>query len=261
MAVRKTVLITGATGGIGTAFARAYVRNRYNLVLCDVNEERLQAMAQQLQQEYKCNVKVLVANLAATASVDDLIVQLQGIRIDAFVAAAGYGEKMLFAKEDIQASVRMIHVHSISVVQLIHAILPQMLKRRKGDIIAVSSLAAFIPAPGSSIYSATKAFVNSFIESLHMEVGQKGIRVQSLCPGLTHTGFHKEADIKRFDKIKGLNLWMEADEVVAASLQGLEDGHVVCIPGFINKSIKHTVPAIPRQSFYKLVAKLTDIDR
>lgn len=260
MAVRKTVLITGATGGIGTAFARAYVRNRYNLVLCDVNVERLQAMSQQLQQEYKCNVKVLVANLAATTGVDDLIVQLQGIRIDAFVAAAGYGEKMLFAKEDIEASVRMIHVHSISVVQLIHAILPQMLKRRKGDIIAVSSLAAFIPAPGSSIYSATKAFVNSFIESLHMEVGQKGIRVQSLCPGLTHTGFHNEADIKRFDKIKGLNLWMEADEVVAASLQGLEDSHVVCIPGFINKSIKHAVPAIPRQSFYKLVAKLTDID-
>ncbi len=261
MAVRKTVLITGATGGIGTAFARAYVRNRYNLVLCDKDEEQLQAMAQQLQQQYKCSIKILVANLAATDSVNDLIGQLQGMRIDAFVAAAGYGEKMLFAKEDIQASVSMIHVHSISVVQLIHAILPQMLKRRKGDIIAVSSLAAFIPAPGSSIYSATKAFVNSFIESLHMEVGEKGIRVQSLCPGLTHTGFHKEADIKRFDKIKGLNLWMEADEVVAASLQGLEDGLVVCIPGFINKSIKHTVPAIPRQSFYKLVAKLTDIGK
>ena len=261
MAVRKTVLITGATGGIGTAFARAYVCNRYNLVLCDKDEEKLQTMAQQLQQHYKCSIKILVANLAAADSVDDLIGQLQNMRIDAFVAAAGYGEKMLFAKEDIQASVRMIHVHSISVVQLIHAILPQMLKRRKGDIIAVSSLAAFIPAPGSSIYSATKAFVNSFIESLHMEVGEKGIRVQSLCPGLTHTGFHNEADIKRFDKIKGLNLWMEADEVVAASLQGLEDGLVVCIPGFINKSIKHTVPAIPRQSFYKLVAKLTDIDK
>jgi len=260
MTVRKTVLITGATGGIGTAFARAYVRNRYNLVLCDKDEEKLQAMAQQLQTEYKCCVKVLVANLATTAGADDLIQQLQGIRVDAFVAAAGYGEKMLFVKEDIQASLRMIHVHAVSTVQLIHAILPQMLKRKKGDIVAVSSLAAFIPAPGSSIYSATKAFVNSFIESLHMEVGQKGIRLQSLCPGLTHTGFHKEADIKRFDKIKGLNLWMEADEVVAASLQGLEDGHVVCIPGFINKSIMHTVPAIPRQSFYKLVEKLTDID-
>lgn len=261
MAVRKTVLITGATGGIGTAFARAYVRNRYNLVLCDKNEEKLQAMVLELQQEYKCNVKLLVADLATTTGVDDLIGQLQGLRIDAFVAAAGYGEKMLFAKEDIQASVSMIHVHSISVVQLIHAILPQMLKRRKGDIIAVSSLAAFIPAPGSSIYSATKAFVNSFIESLHMEVGEKGIRVQSLCPGLTHTGFHTEADIKRFGKLKGLDLWMEADEVVAASLQGLEEGKVVCIPGFINKSIKNAVPAIPRQSFYKLVAKLADVNK
>ena len=79
MAVRKTVLITGATGGIGTAFARAYVRNKYNLVLCDIDELKLTALAQQLQRENKCNVTVLVANLAASSGVDDLIGKLSDI--------------------------------------------------------------------------------------------------------------------------------------------------------------------------------------
>lgn len=259
MARKKTVLIMGATGGIGTAFANAYAKRKHNLVLCDRKEEALSAMAATLMQTYKCDVRTFSADLSNLTLVNELIVKIRELKIDVVIAAAGYGEKSFFVKEEVQAVINMIHVHSISVVQLVHALLPQMLKRRRGDIIIVSSLAAFIPAPGSSIYSATKSFVNSFIESLHMEVNSKGVRVQSLCPGLTHTGFHSDADIKRFDKIKGINLWMQAEEVVEASLHGLENGDVICIPGFINKSIKNAVPVIPRKSFYRLIEKLANV--
>lgn len=256
--MRKIAVITGATGGIGSVFSRQLAAQRYNLVLADMNLKKLQQLSDALCAEYPISVETIQVNLAKKDSIQNLAANLAGrARVDLLVNAAGYGEKTLFKDEKIQASLDMISVHVLATVQLIHAVLPGMMKRRKGSIIAVSSLASFIPAPGSSIYSATKSFINTFMESLHMEVRSKGIQVQSLCPGLTHTGFHTAEDIARYKGIRGLDLWMEADEVVAASLRNLSDDHIVCIPGFINKTIKKTIPVLPRRSYYRLAEKLS----
>jgi short-subunit dehydrogenase len=241
---------------MGTAFVKQLASRKYNLVLVDMNNAKLQQTAEVIEKEYRIHAEIITVNLADAQSVQSLVTKLaERKRIDLLVYAAGYGEKSYFKDEVIAKSLDMISVHVLSCVKLIHAVLPNMLKRKKGGIIALSSLASFIPAPGSSIYSATKSFLNTFLESLYMEVQHKGIQVQSLCPGLTHTGFHTKEDIKRFEGIPGLNLWMEADEVVSTSLQHLGDG-VICIPGFINKSIKNTTKILPRKSYYALAEKL-----
>lgn len=255
--VKKTAVITGATGGMGSAFAKQLAQSRCNLVLIDMNRAKLNKLAQELRAVYKIDTEILVANLASEKSVKRIAEELATRkRIDMFVHAAGYGEKTFFSMEEIGKSVDMISVHVLSALQLIHALLPAMLKRKRGAIIVLSSLASFIPAPGSSVYSATKSFINTFLESLHMEVHTKGIKVQSLCPGLTHTGFHTDADIKRLGQIGGIDMWMEADEVVRCSLESLEEDKVICIPGFINKSLRATAGVLPRKSYYALAEKL-----
>jgi short-subunit dehydrogenase len=254
--MKNTAVIIGATGGIGNAFVKQLAIRKHNLVLVDINNIKLQKLAAAIENEYRVNVEIIAANLANAHSIQELAANLaMRKRIDLLIHAAGYGEKTFFQHELITKSLSMISVHVLSAVQLIHAVLPRMLKRKKGGIIVLSSLAAFIPAPGSSIYSATKSFLNTFLESLHMEVHKNGVLVQSLCPGLTHTGFHTAEDVKKFEGIPGLNLWMEADEVVLTSLQNMGDG-VICIPGFMNKSIKNTAKLMPRKSYYNLAEKL-----
>lgn len=258
--MKKIAVITGATGGIGREYVKKLAEEQqYDIVMIDVDRVRLNEMAAELRATYNVNVETLVANLADAEAIKALVAKLSQYEyVDMFIHAAGYGEKTFFNDEPIQAALDMLSVHVSSAIQLIHGLLPGMLKYKSGTIIVVSSLASFIPAPGSSIYSGTKSFINSFLESLHMEVHSRGIKIQSLCPGLTHTGFHTESDIKRFEGIPGLDLWMEADEVVNISLAALSNDKVICIPGFINKSFRAAAGLLPRKSFYALVEMLND---
>jgi short-subunit dehydrogenase len=175
------------------------------------------------------------------------------------VNCAGFGGGERFCDEKLEHQLKMIQVHIAATVQLVHAVLPGMVKRKKGNIITVSSLSAFIPSPGSSIYAATKSFLNSFMESIHMEVSKYGVKVQSLCPGLTHTEFHTR--LKKEGKRSGLNRaipFMEPDDVIEYSLKCLKKGKVVCIPGCFNKTIKKAIPIVPRKSFYALSKKVAE---
>ncbi len=256
----KVAVITGAGGGIGSEYAKQLAALGYNLILCDRDVKRLGELSVVIQLSYKVQVDTIKVNLASRNSVMMLATDLSvRKRIDLLVNAAGYGEHSLFVNEHIQDSLDMVSVQVLSTIQLVHAVLPGMLRRGDGGIITVSSLAAFIPAPGSTMYSGSKAFLNAFMESLYMEVHNKGVQVQSLCPGLTHTGFHTEADINRFKKIKELDLWMEADDVVRSSIQHLGKGSVVHVPGWLNKTIRHTAPALPRVSYYKLAEKMAKV--
>lgn len=257
---RKVAVITGAGGGIGSEYAKQLAAMGYDLVLCDRDVKRLGSLALLIQLSNKVEVETVKVNLASKNSIMMLAADLAAREhVDLLVNAAGYGEKCFFVNEHIQDSLDMVSVQVLSTIQLIHAVLPGMLRSGSGGIIAVSSLAAFIPAPGSSIYSGSKAFLNAFMESLHMEVHKKGIQVQSLCPGLTHTGFHTEADVNRFRKIKELDMWMEADDVVRSSLKRLGKGSAVHVPGWMNKTIQHTAPALPRVSYYRLAEKMSKV--
>jgi len=256
---KKVAFITGVTGGIGRSFACHLAAQGYQLIISAYEQDLLEQTAEELRKQYHTEVTTILANLAVAEDIYKLADRLAGLeQVDMLVNCAGFGEKSLFYEEDISDVRKMISVHVSATVELVHAVLPLMIRQRNGSIITVSSLAAFIPAPGSSIYASTKAFLNAFMESIHMEVEEFGIKVQSLCPGLTNTGFHDGTEVERSIDIKGIDLWMDADEVVMSSLEGLRKKEVICVPGCINQAIKNLSPAIPRRLYYALADKAAE---
>ncbi len=253
-------VITGATGGIGRSFAKHLASQKYNLLLTDMDQKSLKAIAHELKKQYAVEVKTQSLNLTNEKHLSGFIYKLKHIgKIDMLVNCAGFGEGETFCNEKVEHQLKMIQVHITATVLIVHAILPGMIKQKKGKIITVASLSAFIPSPGSSIYAATKSFLNSFMESIYMEVSRYGIQVQSLCPGLTHTGF--QSKLKKTGKRSGLNKdipFMEADDVVNYSLNCLNSGTVVCIPGLFNRVVKNAIPVFPRKAFYAISKKIAE---
>ncbi|TAL59695.1 MAG: SDR family oxidoreductase [Bacteroidetes bacterium] len=253
-------LIIGAMGGMGKSFAQHLAARKYNLFITDINIKGLQEMAEGLKKQYAVEIKTEAVDLTDDQELCMFAKRLMSSdNIGMFVNCAGFGEGETFCEEKIERQLKMIQVHISATVQLTHAVLPGMIKRKRGKIIIISSMSAFIPAPGNSIYAGTKAFLNTFMESIHMEVHKHGVRVQSLCPGLTRTGFHerlkKEGKRSQLSKVVP---WMDADKVVDYSLKCLDKGKVVCIPGCFNKIIKKGIPILPRKSFYSLSKKIAE---
>jgi short-subunit dehydrogenase len=233
----RTALITGASSGIGAAFARQLAAEGYHLILVARRQERLAALADELQGQHCTIAEVLVADLASSTDVkrvEQRIAELEDLEL--LVNNAGFGASGHFAQVDLTRQLDMIHVHIIASVCLTRAALPKMVARCRGAIINVSSVAGFVPMPGSATYSATKAYLNFFSEALQAELKGSGVRVQALCPGFTHTGFHDTTDHEGFDKSQvPAPLWMSAEEVVRQSLTALGRNQVIYVPGLKNR--------------------------
>jgi hypothetical protein len=236
---RKIALITGASSGIGAAFARRLAAEGYGLILVARREERLASLAAELGRQHGVAVQPLAADLTdpgGVAEVEKCVASREPI--DLLINSAGFGARGDFVEADFPRQLEMIELHVLASVRLARAVLPGMLDRDRGGIINVASLAAFIPLPGDATYSATKAYLVSFSQALHEELRGTGVRVQALCPGFTQTEFHSveqlpESDLARIPAM----LWSPADEVVAASLRALARDSVVCVPGWKNRVI------------------------
>jgi short-subunit dehydrogenase len=235
----KTALITGASSGIGAAFARRLAAEDYDLILLARREERLAALADELGGRYGVVALRLAADLTDPAGLEEVEKHLASREpVDLLVNSAGFGARGDFARVDLHRQLEMIQLHVLASVRLARAVLPGMIERDRGGIINVASLEAFIPLPGDAIYSATKAFLVTFSQALHEELRETGVRVQALCPGFTRTELHSveqlpESDLARIPAM----LWSSADEVVAASLRALPRGPVICVPGWKNRVI------------------------
>lgn len=237
--LRGRALITGASSGIGEVFARQLAARGYDLIVVARRENRLQALADELRARYGTDVQVFSADLSQPQDVDRLVADLENSPpLALLVNNAGFATHGNFVNAPINRQLDMISLHLSATVRLTHAALPGMLEHGRGAIINVSSIAAFMPVPGSVVYSATKSFLNIYSETLQMEFGRRGIHVQSLCPGFTHSGFHSTEDqsnvpIRSYPDF----MWSEAGPVVEASLDALGDGRVIIIPGVINQAI------------------------
>jgi short-subunit dehydrogenase len=189
-------------------------------------------------------VKNLFAEKEEIKKVTNLIRQIDNL--DILINNAGFATIGYFADIPIEKSMRMFHTHMTATVQFTHAALQVMLKRERGAIINVSSMGAFMLTPGNVLYDATKSFLATFSENLWLEVCDRGIKVQALCPGFTRTEFHEVGDFKNFDKSAIPNsLWMMPDEVVRQSLKALENStDVVFIPGWKNRLFKWIIQHI-----------------
>jgi short-subunit dehydrogenase len=226
-------LITGASSGIGAEFARQLAAAGHDLVLVARRQEMLAALAAELTGRYAVRAEVLAADLS---SPEDIRRVEEAIRarpdLGVLVNNAGFGTNGHFMAVPIDRSQDMIAVHIIASVRLAHAALPAMVERGRGDIINVSSIAAFFTAAGGATYGATKAYLNVFSEALQVELAGTGVRVQALCPGFTTSGFHDTPAYEGFDRSAIPDrLWMTAESVVRESLESMPKGKVIVIPG------------------------------
>lgn len=223
-------LITGASSGIGAAYARQLARAGYDLILTARRRERLEALAESLRAEHGLMVEVLPADLSVSEDVARVAARIAGLpALDFLINNAGFGRTGPFASSDVAGQLDMVRVHVEATLRLTRAALPGMIARERGAIVNVASVMAFYPLPGSATYAATKSALKVFTQGLHQELQGTGVRVQALCPGLTHTEFHTAADMET-SRIPEL-AWLSAEKVVAHSLRDLAADAVVSVPG------------------------------
>jgi short-subunit dehydrogenase len=240
-------LVTGASAGIGAAFAERLARDGYRLMLVARRRDRLEAMARKLG-----NAEVLEADLVEEGGLRRVAEWIQGEpRLTLLVNNAGFGTRGRFWQEDLDGQERMHRLHVMATVRLTHAALRGMVARDRGAVINVSSVAGFGATPGGASYCATKAWMNTFTEgvALDLRTARSRVRMQALCPGFTVTEFHEVAQMDRKKIPSGL--WMRAEDVVDASLAGLASGRELVIPGAGYRLLawlqKHMPPGLRRR--------------
>jgi uncharacterized protein len=249
----KTVLITGASSGIGYELTWLFARDGYNLVLVARSEQQLQHMANELQEVHGVSVKVIVKDLALACAPGEIFAELQreNIQVDILANNAGFGNYGLFAEQDLSTELQMLQVNMVALTHLTRLLLPEMLKKRSGNILNMSSAAAFEPGPLMAIYFATKAYVLSFSEALSNELTGTGISVTVLCPGFTTTGFHRRAGA---DKSKMMKMpMMDPKTVARLGYRGLMNNKVIIIPGLFNNVMVQSLRLAPRALVRRVV--------
>ncbi|MEV4247589.1 SDR family oxidoreductase [Streptosporangium canum] len=235
-----TALITGATAGIGAAFARRLAADGFSLVLVARDEKRLADSAEALHLRYGVKVEVLPADLAAEEGLTAVEARLRE-GVDLLVNNAGFGHPGAFLDVPVADELRMLKVHCEAVLRLTLAVLPGMRERDRGAVVNVASVAAFFTR---GTYSASKAWVVNFSESIASELTGTRVRVMALCPGFVRTEFHDRASMDT-SGIPGI-LWLSADNVVDEAMRDLARGRRVSIPDIRYKAIVGVGRLIPR---------------
>jgi short-subunit dehydrogenase len=234
--MRSHALVTGASSGIGAAFAERLARDQYDLVVVARRRERLDALAQRLREGQHVTVEVLVADLTEPGEL--LAVERRVAddpALEMLVNNAGFGGYMPFVALDADRAEELIRLQVVAVIRLTRAALPGMIARGHGAIINVSSRMAFSamlpspPLPKRATYAATKAYINTFTQILDNELEGTGVRVQALCPGIVRTEFHERMGMDPA-RLPAAAV-MTPEDIVQASLTGLRLGEVLCVPG------------------------------
>lgn len=237
-------VVTGASGGIGEAYARALAGQGADLVLVARSADALERLAGELQQRHGVTCEVLAADLTTDDGIATVERRVAGDDIDLLVNNAGYGISAHLADTEPADVDGMIRLNVLALARLTRAALPGMIGRGHGGIVNVSSVAGFQPSPSFATYNATKSFVTMFTEALSLEVKGTGVRVQALCPGLTRTNFQAVAGETGTDGLPDL-VWQTADQVVEASLAGLRRNAVIVVSGMHNKVLIGATSILP----------------
>ncbi len=245
---RRTALITGASAGIGVAFAEQFAARGYDLVLTARREERLRTLGVRLEGTHGIRTQVMPFDLSEADAVKRLAEALSttGIEVDALVNNAGYGVPGRYLRNSWETHDAFLRVLTTAVAELTYRLLPGMVERRFGRIINVASLAGLVPASaGHTLYGASKSFVIRFSEALALETAQHGVHVSAVCPGFTYSEFHDvngmRAKVSRMPSF----LWMDAARVAREGYDAVEAGTSVYIPGRVNRAIAGLSAMLP----------------
>lgn len=254
---KSIALITGASGGIGTALAEVFARNGYDLVLTARRRDKMETLAATLQKTYGVAVEIVEADLHrpdAPQMIYDTLRE-KGIEVEILVNNAGYGLWGRFDRLGEAEQIAMVQLNIAALTALTHRFVQDMLKRKSGRILNVASTAAFQAGPQMAVYYATKSFVLSFSEALAFELKPEGIAVTCLCPGPTHTGFAQHAGTggtRAFHLLSG----MSAMRVAELGFKALMKKKRVYVPGFLNRLLAFGNRFSPRRTAVWISAKM-----
>ncbi|MGQ0540609.1 MAG: SDR family NAD(P)-dependent oxidoreductase [Blastocatellia bacterium] len=250
----KVSLITGASSGIGEAFARRLAGEGHDLVLVARSEEKLKTLCDELITEFGIKAHFVALDLVGTDADARLFGETErlGLEVDWLINNAGFGSMGDFAKLDLERELEMIDLNISALVALTHRYLNGMRQRKTGTIINVSSAAGFQPVPFMATYAATKAFVTSFSEALAEENRAYGIQVLALCPGSTKTNFFEAAKMDRALSVKGQQT---AEEVVETAMRAVRSGRSKVVSGWTNWLVASATNFVPNSLITKAVGK------
>ena len=248
-AERQVALVTGASSGIGRAFALRLAELGYDVILVARRSARLEALAAEITAAHGVEAAVVTADLSTEAGIQRVEQVLAATdALGLLVNNAGFGLNAPFAESEIESHMKMVQLHVEAVVRLTRTALPVLLARHRGAIINVSSLMAFYPMYGSATYSATKCYLRAFTEALYQELQGTGVRAQVLCPGFVETELQEVAEIERLALPQCF--WMSPDAVVARSLRDLANDRAVSVPGLGYRALAALSNFIPRPLLY-----------
>jgi uncharacterized protein len=251
----RRALVTGASSGIGEAFARRLAADGTDLVLVARRREGLERVADDLRARHGVTVEVLATDLARADGCAPVMDRLHDAdsAVDLLVNNAGIGTSGLFGEVDLDRELALIDLNITALVRLTHAAVAAMRARRHGGVINISSLSSFQPYPNGANYGASKAYVTSFSKAIHTELEGSGVRVLALCPGFTRTSYHGAAGIRRTPIPD--RLWLRPDEVAAEGLAALRAGRSVRVVGVAYRAWAGLTKVVPDVLIRRLLVR------
>lgn len=250
--MNQTVLITGASSGIGLEFARLFAANHYNLILVARRVIQLEKIAKELSSKYSISVTILPKDLSIPSAPLEIFKELQekSLDVDILVNNAGTQVYGKFYQTDLEQELKLLQVNLVAMTQLTKLVVASMMKRGTGKILNIGSTGSFASTPLNAIYCASKSYVLHFSEGIAEDLKGTGITVTTLCPGATRSEFAEKANILHTRLFRFMV--MDARQVAKVGYRALLKGKKIAVPGFYNKLLVSSIRFTPRWLVLKL---------
>lgn len=257
--MKKTVLITGASSGIGREFAHIHAEKGGDLIVVARSENKLNQLKKELEEKYKISVFVIQKDLTASNATQEIYEQVKtaGLKVDYLINNAGFGGLGKFYERDLSKDVEMINLNIVALTSLTHYFLQDFIKQNKGKILNVSSTASLMPGPLQAVYFATKAYVTFFSNAIAEELHDTNITVTNLMPGATETQFGKTSGMDKSEMFKNT---VSARSVAEDGYNGMIDGKIDVISGltFSQKIMVSMIPFTPKKTLLTQIRKMQE---
>jgi hypothetical protein len=245
---RLTALVTGASAGIGKAFADVFGKYGFNLILTARREDRLNQIATEFSAKHRVQAHVIPADLVDPAAPERLVneIKARGLRVDALINNAGFGIPGRYVATKWENQRDFIQVLVTAPCELAHRLAPAMAERKRGYIINVASLAGMLPgSAGATLYGASKSFMVQFSRSLNIELEKDGVHVTAVCPGFTYSEFHDVNNTREMVSQMPKWMWLDADRVAREGYRAVMRGRFVHVPGLVYRTMVFFVRHLP----------------
>ncbi|WP_179008516.1 SDR family NAD(P)-dependent oxidoreductase [Winogradskyella forsetii] len=256
----QTALVTGAASGLGLELALLLAKDGYNLILIDVDSEKLEHTKDFILDTYATKITLLLKDLSVANVANDIYEAISDISIDVVINNAGFGLFGTFCDTDWERESQMLHLHVLTATHLIKLLLPDMVERGSGKILNLSSLAAFQPGPMMALYYASKSYLLSFSQAISNELRGTGVTVTALCPGPTKTAFQSVVSQDTVENRIAFNMACPK-RVAAYGYKAMQNGRVVAIPGTLNKFLSILPRMLTRNRATKIIRRIQDKNR